>query len=243
MASPKLHLVKENESQDTYQPDASVCYLIEPDPESNSEQRLISKLGGLPYWPASHPWPCCTGCGEPLTFIFQVRTDDVMRVQFGPPRMICFFYCYNCHPWWDVEGKGFLLTYLPFNANEKLLAAKHSPLDTGAVPVQQALKFIEESDYPISQELESFPEDENQRELFRQSFPNRTESKIGGFPSWLQKADIPRCPKSHQPMEFIGQLNSNRKWNVIFPDMGRVLFFRNPEADSSHSNSIVIQSE
>ena len=177
MTPPKLRVITGDEPHDDESPQEFVCFTFQADENHDPEQRRISKIGGLPYWPADNPWPCCSGCGKPLTFLFQVRTEDVLQVQFGSPRMLCFFYCYPCHPWWDIDGKGFLLTHIPYRPQDELLAAKYCPLDTGPAPQPCAIRFRRHTDYPSLSELSSLPEDEHLRALFLQRYPQSSREQ------------------------------------------------------------------
>jgi hypothetical protein len=57
----------------------------------HGQRREVTKIGGLPYWPARRPWPH-TGDGRPMTFVFQVCFADSRDIVTDLPGdvLLCF---------------------------------------------------------------------------------------------------------------------------------------------------------
>lgn len=242
MTEPKLKLVKEGNGQ-TALPEA-VCYVVEPVEASDPEDRMHSKYGGIPYLPATLDWPICRGCGRPLSFLAQFRSDDAPWLYRGFPRMLVFFYCFHCAPWWDVDGRGFYLRCFDIRHDFELFQPKLAPIEDVPFMAPQRLRFQRKTDYPSPQDHATFKglSPGALAETQRRS-PNVTQSKLGGFPSWLQKADVPRCRFCRRRMGFTGQVNTGDAEGMILGEAARIFLFACPGGCKPQTFSIVAQTE
>ncbi len=243
MENNKLRIVQKNQSF-KQRTEPRVCYRLEADNKISSENRSISKIGGLPYWPVSEAWPLCSGCGDPLSFIAQLRSDDAFKISPTFPRFLCFFYCFRCAPWWDVANEGFLLRWMSIRTDVELLPAKATPLPAPNSPPPVALTTTQCSDYPDLHFLMSernYEAASAQIALAHQ--PNLSTSKLGGYPTWIQKPDIPLCRSCSAPMRFLGQLNTGKGEFLPGWETGRFYFFGCSQSCTTDALSIVMQAD
>jgi hypothetical protein len=64
--------------------------------QGEPDRREVTKVGGLPYWPAGRRWPCTVG-GRPLTFVAQFCfTDSRDIVGDLPGDILLIFLDYEC---------------------------------------------------------------------------------------------------------------------------------------------------
>ncbi|RJO65897.1 MAG: DUF1963 domain-containing protein [Myxococcales bacterium] len=220
------------------------CFVARAATQSRAGDRRQSKIGGLPYFPDGEAWPACKGCGAPLTFLAQFKSADAPGMIAAPARMLVMFYCFACAPFWDVEGRGFWAMLTPFEPFAPLLPEKKMPIDPHTPP-ELALRFAKTKDHPAPTEWPASGglSDWERNELAARR-PNVAKTKLGGFPSWCQSPDAPRCRECGQAMRFIGQLVSDIGLGLHFPDGGRLYLF---ECLAPHDGevplSIVMQTE
>jgi hypothetical protein len=238
MPKPTLRLVKPDDPQDLTRP----CYKLMPDRGRSAEDRRITKFGGLPFWPARRKWPVCTGCDQPLSFLGQIRSDEIPGLPTGFPRLMSSFYCFDCAPWWDVNGRGFHAEWLPLGGDPVLMAAKHTPLSVRAV-TPMALKIQVATDRPGMQD---WPNSDHinhaQRDLVLRVGPYKN-SKMLGWPAWLQGAQVPNCRHCGGPMSFLGQFCSHAPIGAEFGANGRLYWFDCQAHCQPDALSLIVQDE
>lgn len=243
MSGPKLRIVKDGEEPDDPALKGKDCFVLKPDNEKKTHDRFISKFGDLPYL-VSKEWPVCLGCKKPLSFVFQLRTDDAKGFLSGFPKMLSMFYCFSCNPWWDVDSKGFLISMSPIDGNADFLPAKKIPLEVFKEVRPVAINMEKTIDYPSLQDDEHFKDyNLNIQEMLNSRFPNITDSKLSGYTSWLTKPDKPKCRYCNSEMDFLAQISSGEFHGVQWPDKGRLFIFACQKQCKTDAFSIVIQSE
>lgn len=220
------------------------CFLMLPDREKSPRDRSISKIGGLPYLSKAMGWPNCLSCGDPLAFIGQFLHPRLHEALQGPMRILSFFYCFSCAPFWDVLGKGFFLGRIDMEEGAELLPIKKTPVLKHPDIRPVALRFSESTDYPDLQDRPGAKDvTAPVRELLLEQTPTVAGSKLGGFPAWLQRPDAPRCRFCGGTMHFLGQIDGGDFPGLVFADQGRVFMFECTKGCGGGSLSIVVQGE
>lgn len=237
MARPTLRLVRPDEGD----PLTRSCSVLLPDPSRSPNDRRVSKFGGLPFWVAQRPWPGCLGCGAPLSFLGQIRSDE-FDAGGGFARLFSCFYCFACAPWWDVGGKGFHAEWLPLGGDPPLLAAKHSPLRVRAVE-PLALRVAPREDRPsLWDHPDAATLSPGQRDLLARQGPCAA-SKMGGWPAWLQSPQKPACRHCGGDMHFLGQFSSGNPIRAEFGGHGRLFWFACDAGCRPDAISLLVQDE
>ncbi len=241
MSRPRLRIVKPGDYTEEFVPEAGECLLIRSDEHQGPDDRFRSKFSGLPFWPEQSEWPLCSGCGKPLTFVFQLHGGDVPGRFPGLPHMLSLFYCFSCNPWWDVDGKGFFLGLLPLG-DLPLLPAKKTPMKP--ILPTRTVRLVPEEDFPhILDRSGSEGLTPDERELLSRKFPVRTSSKVGGWPAWENAPDFPACRFCGGETAFWGQISSGEPHGFVFGQNGRLFLFRCRRACRKEAFSISVQSE
>jgi hypothetical protein len=71
-----------------------LCLRLEPGEHSLAAPG--SGFGGRPWWPAGEAWPLCENCGDPLTFVCQLRLDGGGHWRPGDYDLCLVFFCAAC---------------------------------------------------------------------------------------------------------------------------------------------------
>lgn len=183
-----------------------------------------SKVGGLILWPAHEAWPTCEEHSCPFVSVLQLRAEDVPELAF--PDGTNYFqvlWCPNDHANYTPVAKVFWRK-APINDSLKIM-----PPPTIAnecyVPHVCVLHPEQVSEYPhVMEAYESHPEIMEQidssdelNELAEEQDQDIIEDvatlyqfwlsvadglKIGGYPSWSQYPNVPRCTCG-QPMDYL----------------------------------------
>jgi len=224
MSRLKLRVVHPNAHFATSSASSRPCYRFVKNDNESAENRFAAKIGGLPFRPDNRPWPVCLSCGAPLSFIFQFPGHAIPELFGNTQRMLSLFYCFECSPWWNIENKGVHLEWLPYSPDTRQLPEKFAPLGIVEVPYPCAINIEAWEDFPsIFEEIDENdgpgPEADDAASL---TFPG---SKLGGFPAWRARGEIPICPDCSRPMRFIGQLASGEFHGLRFGDNGRFFLF------------------
>jgi uncharacterized protein YwqG len=180
----------------------------------------VTKLSGVPWWPAAIDRPTCVD-GHRMAFVGQFRLDEAPGFS-QPPTLLSFHYCEKCTdnglmPFgWEDRGRQ--LRY-----RVSLFSDLDSPADgLGVVAdsrvVAQTPRFeagletlnIEGiwENFPETRVPHGVPESPN---IFHE-----TRSKLGGWPSWEQHPVRPEDQMGEE-MQFVGQLDrfdcEDAAWN------------------------------
>jgi uncharacterized protein YwqG len=172
-------------------------------------QVAITKLYGAPWWPKNTARPTCID-GHKMSFIGQFRLDEVPGRE-QPPSLLSFHFCEQCM----YDGK------LPFGWKDKGHQLRYnvsifSDLDASV----DALGIVaDSSDAPLTPVLEKGVETLNIEDIWEKfpetrepggipdldTIPHENQSKLGGWPSWLQNPNRP-TDKNGNEMQFVGQI-------------------------------------
>lgn len=240
----RLRVIRPGEETEHPQAEPRTCLLLKKASKGRPKDRMISKFGALPYLTGKDDWPACLGCGEALTFVFQLRSDDMKNQPKGFPRMLSFYYCFACKPWWDVDGKGFQIDWRMIDPQAELFRAKDTPVTTRALVTPTAISLTDADDYPGVFDDRSWGDlDAHSREMLARRLPNRETSKLEGYPAWMQKPDLPSCRFCGGEMDFMGQISSGEFHGIQWPDDGRLYLFGCRNNCSDKAFSIVVQGE
>jgi hypothetical protein len=108
---------------DSIAPKPCVAFLFS---RTSSSDRFQARIGGLPAWEESKPWPMCKTCDEPLAFVaqFDFRTSTIQRSL--PGDVLLLHYCFDCHPWRTVDGQA-TLTWQRVVPNSALITDRIIP--------------------------------------------------------------------------------------------------------------------
>lgn len=202
-----------------------------------------SKVGGIPYWPASMPWPVNPD-GDPLVFLAQINFSEIPALSPFPTKGIVQFFINDddllgmdfddgevqdtfrvvFHP--DVQsGKDHLLNKLPEMPEEDDFLPHH-PDVSHPLQFSMSTEVAAVTDYRF---YEYFGAD-----FFRQFGDEEWDimdqfgkvirpqgHKMGGYAYFTQ--DDPR--KLDDPMLLLFQLDSDEMMDLMWGDMGVGHFF------------------
>lgn len=146
-------------------------------------RREVTKIGGLPYWPAERPWPVSRS-GAPLIFIAQICFTDSVDLVGVLPGDILLVFGDPSHEWdWDVDADGLTFEWMTCG-DRRLVSAEAVP--QAELPLWPCYGAIHRTrDYPKpSRGFSSYNGN------YRLGIIEGT--KIGGLPRWIQaKAVLP----------------------------------------------------
>jgi hypothetical protein len=139
----------------------------------------------------------CGWCGNPLTCLFSLSSDD-SRFDFlkSDQHNFRISTCLNCSCYVD-----------PFFTTQIQNSAVHDSQSSGDVSGISDF-IVSRADDIISFEPNSLIIAPIARSTFHATniFASITFSQIGGYPTWIQHAYYPSCPKCQQTMMFEGQI-------------------------------------
>ncbi len=203
----------------------------------------VTKLSGVPWWPANTPRPTCVD-GHKMAFVGQFRIDEIPGVD-QPPKLLAFHYCDECtyqgKMSWGWNDKGRQLRY-----HLTLFSDLDSSVDgLGAV--------ASSSISPQTSELEPGNETLNIEDIWEQ-FPetavpggipdsdnivHEERSKFGGWPSWVQHPERPEDEMGNE-MHFVCQLDMHDCPNSAWAT-GYAYIFVSDSVDDDQKAELVIQ--
>jgi len=201
------------------------------------ENRAVTKIGGIPYWPTARPWPC-TGSGQPRTFIGQFCfADSRDLVGHIPGDVLLLFGTEEAIV--DNDPAGLAFEWIDLGADPLIANAALPPNER---PIEPCYGVIHRTlDYP------------DQRGAFRQYHSsyliNVIEgTKIGGVPRWIQPPEelpgrflcsmgsIDPQPYAQQPFPFINvekPMSVEEDVFLVWGDVGSLYIFIG-EGDQLH---------
>lgn len=141
-------------------------------------RRDVTKIGGLPYWPRSRPWPR-DAAGEPLTFVAQFCFADSRDIVGRLPGDVLLLFAAKEDLRQDVEEGALAVEWMPLG-EATLMEAEEVPQGANTWEVPAFYGAIHRSrDYPGSE-----------GHFSRYNRPERLAvldgTKIGGVPPWIQ---------------------------------------------------------
>lgn len=177
----------------------------------------VTKISGLPWWPASRPRPRC-GLGHSMSFMGQVRLADVPGLE-ERSELISFHYCQQCaydgrmssgcH---DDGAHGYEVTLL--TPDEKMATDGLATVAEVVIPPHQvALRDVlevpgyEQTSIMFPDLPDDYPggEDDFDERIYS-GCKHVARSKIGGWPSWVQSPQPPAIQKG-EALHFVAQLD------------------------------------
>lgn len=172
----------------------------------------VTKLGGVPWWPANIERPKCVD-GHNMSFVAQIRLDDVPGLE-RPPTLVSFHYCDRCTddgkmPWgWEDKGRQLRYRLSIFPDIEQGVDGLGLVADSRIVPQMPTFHGGTES-LGIEDIWKRFPETSVPYGISNYGLDDvfhEQRSKLGGWPSWVQH---PLRPKDEQgeKMRFFAQLD------------------------------------
>jgi hypothetical protein len=93
---------------------------------SAGNDRFQARIGGLPAWERSRPWPICQACDEPLAFVAQFDFRPSVIKRRLPGDILVLHYCLDCHPWRTADGQA-VLTWQTVVPNSALITDRVVP--------------------------------------------------------------------------------------------------------------------
>ncbi len=208
-------------------------------------ERSISKFGELPYLPDGKGWPVCSSCGKPLTFISQYNFTEAGLTLSKDYDLLTFYYCFDCKPWWDVAGRGFLAKAYYADPLVKLLPEKLAAVDdSGRGPKACEIDFKVFRDYPSAPEAARLLVLEEEVEKhYGEKYSPEVRGKIGGWPAWHQLTDTPVCRHCGGAMRLAAQIPSGEAHGLDWDGHGCMYIFVCEELCRRDAFSIVLQGE
>jgi len=190
-----------------------------------------SKFCGTALLRPGEAWPVCPGCQQPMRLFVQLDLSQLPAALRHPHRegMVQLFYCTSSDPLCEVDheawqpfGKSTLARWLSPAEVARAAAVEPTP-DPAGEPAAVVVGWEQgepeapgyEEDVPPPPEADD-PEDD---ELDPTLAPQRGD-KLGGWPSWVQGPQYPRCPICRTRMEVLLQLDSNGLCHHQFGDLG-----------------------
>lgn len=198
-----------------------------------------SRLGGPALLPAGQTWPQCGRCQRPLTHVAQIGSDS---------GLLTFFYCFGCRPMGPEGAAGYRIWLLDKDqavpCDEPRAASSRGPVPCSVqlVPVSSAPQW---DDARISLDHLDLGSDpwETYHDVWSDLTGSATlESRLGGFPDWIQGAQWPTCPACAQRMNLLLQLDSEPETGLMWGDSGRVFLFRCGTPTHPPEVALVLQS-
>lgn len=206
-----------------------------------------TKLGGTPYAEAGDAWPTCGSCQQGLTFIFQGNLADLPQdASRGRARrgLFSFFYCRPCRTWGDDEeaeaGAWALRRYADPRDEKAVTLTDTSPakaqlrpcrVDLSAVPSLPDWDGLGEVYAPALEKRLRRVERDEPEELYARLVEEElgaeleVRTQLGGYPKFIQSADVPECPTCDAAMGLLAQVDSEEAARLMWEDTGSVMLF------------------
>ncbi|MEV1246737.1 DUF1963 domain-containing protein [Nonomuraea sp. NPDC049750] len=145
-------------------------------------------------------------CEAPLTFFVQIdlsRTPKAAREAFGLG-LLQLFPCTTCNPYHPFSSGDLVRIVDPAGA----VTPVKEPEGARVLPVRPIIGWGRAAkDYPYREADEPALLPDEREVVFTL---NRQGDKLGGWPSWAQDPDYPRCPHGdHRMTQPILQIDSN----------------------------------
>ena len=228
-----------------------------PETDFEDSNPRDSKFAGSPWLADGEAHPQCGCCGRPLQLLLQLNLEQVPEAligQFGDG-LIQVFYCIDiddsCHgqvingvfsygvgvPAHKAFSERHFLRLVPKSALEGAVA--QGDLPQSEFPEKRIFGWIEGTDYPDSDEWESFgiqtefdlrPFSQARIECAEFDLLIATEEeeiedsigspwdgdKISGYPDWIQRKEYPNCTVCGAQMQFVFQIDSEDNLPFMF---------------------------
>ena len=198
-----------------------------------------SHFGGQPYAEIGEQWPSCPVCKVDLTFICQLNVASGFHEKPKDIDLFTFFYCWECGPWGlsdEPKGTWVVRTYPdPGESFAKPIrpsGPEPYPPNVCLVVPEKVNSFpdFDEVDSRLEKALEGFSEFDEPSDAYEaavESLGGMTDfcTLVGGYPRWIQGADIPLCNHCHNSMSLLAQLDTEGQPDIMWGDSGCVYLF------------------
>ncbi len=184
-----------------------------------------TKLGGVPWWPASEDRPRCRDCRNYMAFVAQIALHDVPG-QEAHRGLVSFHYCQHCVlegnmafggrrlvAGYDTYGGcGYDVRVLldDLEAPDERGSLEESPIPSKRVSLVRKREVPDAQDFPRELDLlapEDFPFLEHDfDENVGGGLKHVRRCKVGGWPTWQQSSDWP-VASDGKKTAFIGQID------------------------------------
>lgn len=202
------------------------------------EASVLTKFGGLPFAAKGERWPVCPQCRQDLIFICQFVVE-------ATESLFVFFYCMECSPWGlndEARGMWVLRRYESPRMDQYGAIAPTEPLLFNVVPCSvtghavtmlpdwESLDTLSEEPARLCEKLNAEAPWEVYTEAQQRlgSFHDFA-TVIGGYPRWVQGEVIVPCRTCQADLEFIAQIDSEEKANIMWGDCGLIYLFLCPD--------------
>ncbi|NEQ23342.1 MAG: DUF1963 domain-containing protein [Microcoleus sp. SIO2G3] len=202
-----------------------------------------SKFGGTPWLKASERWPLCPNCNKPMHLILQLNLNELpesLRGRFGNG-LLQFFYCTNIELDCEIVCQG----WEPFSKIKlvRIVQPDHICVDKEIPKIDNlfAAKLIvgweEQEDYPDCYQgtedtniMHGIMLNNDESDFLHEQEMYVTESKLAGWPTWIQYHEYPNCPMCNQPMnQFVFQFDPEDNHPCTWGDWGKGYLLQCPE--------------
>ncbi len=180
----------------------------------------ITKISGVPWWPADVPRPKCAQ-GHRMSFMTQFRLSDAPGFESQSDSLISFHYCQQC----SYEGKmswgwncslgatsGYdisVLTNVSAKQSDGLGTIAEVVIDPHMVTFRDVMDApgYEDTMNMFLNVPDDYPQlEDDLDENFYPGVIHITKRKLGGWPSWVQEPEPPGT-KDNERLYFIAQLD------------------------------------
>jgi hypothetical protein len=198
-------------------------------------------FGGSPLMFPGEAWPACQQCHRPMIFLLEFELSALPKQPPGDG-VLQMFFCSNepggCKTYSPFSGTQFVriasgaLTRRPIPPGVTMQADRsivgwEAVEDFPSLEEHAALGLEFDLDYrkmKVRIRCREIGFDESDLEIDQASpdvlVPTQPESKLFGWPFWVQRAKYPGCPECGRRMDVIVQLASHRGVEIMFGDVG-----------------------
>jgi hypothetical protein len=175
---------------------------VRPAPETLAKLPACDKFGGFPQGLPAARWPACESCGEPMTFVAQIRHDEAYLDLGATGRTVMIFQCDKgtCESWLPLSGANHCLVI----EGDDLGDEETMPPPDASDPYHEVwvLGWMASQEDISPEQLPAFFSYDDWLDLDEDVTANVAHlTKLGGAPSWIQKPETPG-----ESWCFIGQI-------------------------------------
>jgi hypothetical protein len=190
---------------------------------AGEQDRLISKIGGLPWGLPEKYWPTC--CGQPQKLLAQLRHEPPMLDLGSPGMVLHLFQCLECCGIDDCGRGAVLLNESDLGHGLVRIKGHDVKPELGNSQIGELCidGWKEDDDGIPSARLSEFFDEESVRKLHDEFptiewFDGRGMTKFGGSPRWTGNGPF----FEPVPFEFLFQLNHYLFLDGLPPDPNKV---------------------
>jgi len=187
-----------------------------------------------------------------------VRLDGEGAPRVGSGKLLTFHYCLHCLPWGPDDASAYRLRLHSDTDAASLTPVAPPPVEDADhfywAPVPCRIVLAPTVSVP---DWEDAPPEVTRLRLGEEPWDTyRTaceaivpsedlsadmDSRLGGYPNWIQSSDWPSCPECGEEMRLIWQLDSEPAAGIMWGDTGRVYIFACPRPCSENALALVMQ--